>query len=858
VLQVVLPERDREFYLGDLEESGGRGWLREIAGAFALRFGSGSLSGSGAGRTGQRGLSVHAAVGLVATDLRLGVRRVMRTPGSTLTILTALSVGIGLATLMFSLIDGALLPTLPFAAGDRIVQVRRLEFAPVSPAAFEYWRERQRSFEGLAAHVQRPVNLTIAGGSSAPIASAALSPETLGLLSVQPALGRGFTEADASPGAPAVVLIGHETWRRELASDPGVLGRTVRVNGEPAEVIGVMPEGFGFPFFQELWMPLRLDVLRPDRRGEGGLLVFGVLREGVSMDAAAAELNAIELQRPVELETAPEPVRIEVAPYTDIINPRGRTQLLASMMLGVALLVLLVACANGANVLLAQAAVRGREVAVRASLGASRARIATQFWTEVSILALAGAAGGILFAMIGVRLVVDAAAGAPLPFWFDFRIDLRVLGFVAGAAVLAAGVAPAVHASRANGMAMLKDASRGASSRRVGRLMARLIGVEMAASFVLLVAAGLFVRSVMNLRTFEFGFAPEGVYATYVRLPDGRYEDAAERAALIERLDERLGAIGGAISATVTTSPPGIGAERRDVAIEGVHDPAAVDLPDARLIAATPGFFGTFGADAVAGRLLEARDRAGTLRVAVVNRAFELAFLPGGAVGHRIAMPVGQGEVEWLTIVGVTQDLMAGGLEQQVEEAVYRPLVEDVPPSFMVAVRSAGAPLALAGPVRDAIAAADPDLALSMGRTLESLIRSANAHFAWLSAMFLVAGALALFLAAIGLYGVMAFQVAQRVREIGVRMALGSGRAGIVRIVLGRGTKQIAAGLLAGTLVAAPIAWLLRIFLLDVPPFDPIVFTFVPGVLVAAGWLGCLLPALRATRVDPQVALGSE
>jgi predicted permease len=388
--------------------------------------------------------------------------------------------------------------------------------------------------------------------------------------------------------------------------------------------------------------------------------------------------------------------------------------------------------------------------------------------------------------------------------------------------------------------------------------MRRLIGVEMAASFVLLVAAGLFVRSVLNLRTFDFGFAPAGVYATYVRLPDGRYEDAAERAALIERIENRLDAVPGAGSAGVTTSPPGIAAERRDVAIEGVHDAAAADLPDARYIAATPGFFDAFSAAPLVGRALDPGDVAGGLAVVVVNRSFERTYLADGAVGRRIALTAADGTIEWLTVVGVVADLMAGGLEEQVVEAVYRPLAQDVPASFMVVVRSSGAAIALAEPVRDALAAADPDLASNMGSTLESLIRSANAHFAWLGAMFLVAGGLALFLAAIGLYGVMAFQVAQRTREIGVRMALGSGRGRIVRIVLRQGSTQIAAGLLVGALVAAPLAWLLRIFLLDVPPFDPIVFTVVPGVLVAAGWLGCLLPALRATRVDPQVALGSE
>jgi len=398
---------------------------------------------------------------------------------------------------------------------------------------------------------------------------------TLPLLSVQPLLGRGFTNADAVPGAPAVVLVGHETWRTRLEADLGVLGRTVRVNGEPAEIIGVMPEGFGFPFDEELWTPLRLDALRPDRNPEG-FLVFGMLRDGITTDVAAAELSALDLQRPRSAaESTPLPV--DVMAYTDLIGSRAGTYLMAGAMLGIAFLVLLVACANATNVLLAQAAVRGREVAVRTALGASRARIAAQFWIEVSVLALAGAVGGVLFAVVSVRLVRNAMlsqGGGGMPFWIDPRVDLPVLAFVAVSAVVAAmlaGVLPAVHASRANRHELLKDASRGTSSRRLGRIMGRLIGVELAVSFVLLVAAGLFVRSAVNLQVYEFTFAPEGVYTGSVRLPDATYAGTSERAAFVERLEETLADIPGASSATVTTAQPGVGGGRRAVAVEGVH-----------------------------------------------------------------------------------------------------------------------------------------------------------------------------------------------------------------------------------------------------------------------------------------------
>jgi putative ABC transport system permease protein len=855
LLRRLLPESEREFYLGDLEESGRRSWAREVASVVALRVDRGRGGTARAGRAG--GLSFR--VGELRTEIGHGLRRLARSPAATLTVLTVLSLGIGLSALMFSLIDGALLPTLPFPAGERIVRVQRVEGARLSAEAFEYWVARQSAFEGLGAWTERVVNVTIEGDRSEPLESAALTATALPLLSVSPELGRLFTEEDAGPGAASVVLVGHELWRTRLNGDPDVLGRTLRVNGEPAEIIGVMPEGFGFPMSHQLWTPLHLDALRPDDN-PANLSVFGVRREGVPIRVAAAELNDLDTQRP---RPASETFRVPVVVkgYADIINPPGRSQLLAGVMLGVAFMVLLVACANAANVLLAQAAVRSREVAVRAALGASRARIATQFWIEVSLLALLGAAGGVLLAAVGVKLVRNAIPAWLTPFWFDIRIDVRVVAFVAAGAVVAAmlaGVAPAFHASRANAHDLLKDTARGTSSRRLGRLMGRLVRVEIAVSFVLLVAAGLFVRSALNVRRIDLPFDPEGVYTSRVRLPDAGTPSQPDRAALIERLVDALRAMPGASSATVASTLPGFGGALRPVAIESEHEPSAPDLPYARYIAATPDYFATFRSSALQGRMFDARDDAAGLPVAVVNLAFARAYFPDGAVGRRLAFPAGAGGTEWLTIVGVVPDLLAGGLDRELEEAVYRPVAQDPPASFQLAVRSGMAAAAMAASIRAAAAGVDPDVVLSTLSTMEAAIRSANTVYAWLSALFMLGGAVALFLAAIGLYGVMAFHVTQRTREIGVRMALGGERRTIVRFVLRQGMAQIATGLVAGILLALPVAWLLRSGLLDVRPFDPLVFGSVLGVLLVAGWLGCIVPALRATRVDPQVALAAE
>jgi predicted permease len=414
-----------------------------------------------------------------------------------------------------------------------------------------------------------------------------------------------------------------------------------------------------------------------------------------------------------------------------------------------------------------------------------------------------------------------------------------------------------MHAARSNRADLLRDATRGTSSRRLGKLMGRLIGVEMAVSFVLLIAAGLFIRSVVNLRAFPFTFAPEGVYTAHVRMPDG-YDEAAERAALTAELERALTSIPGATSATLATAVPGIQAPRVEVAVEGVHDIADTDLASVRAVEVSPGFFDVFSAPLLQGRGFNSGDGAEGLPVVVVNQAFEQKYLPAGAVDHRISLRGEAGKAEWLTIVGVAPDLLPSGLERDIPEAIYRPVAQASPLGFYAAVRTSGPPSALAAPIREAVAKVDPDLATFFMRPLDEAIDAANSGWAWMSALFVVAGGLALFLAAIGLYGVMAFWVAQRTREIGVRMALGGGRRTIVKLVLRQAMVRVAVGVGAGLLVAAPIGWLLRTILLDVRPFDPFVFLLVPAVLLAAGWLGCVIPALRATRVDPQVALASE
>jgi predicted permease len=791
-----------------------------------------------------------------------------KAPGATATVLVALALGIGLPTLMFTLIRGALLPTLPFENGERIVRLSRAGDSPVTAADVELWSTRQRSFDGMAPVSNGSATLAIEGRGAEPLSSGLIDPAVLSLLAVNPLLGRAFTTADAAPDAPPVVLIGYEVWRDRFDSDPAAVGRAVRVNGRVTEIVGVMPEGFGFPFDEQMWSPLRVDpvrdVLGRSTESEGSLaFLVGRLREGVSTAEASDELTRLSTEAAAEAGVPPESVeRVLVVEYTNIFSGEGQRIGISVLMLGAALMVLLVACANVTNVLLARTAVRAREVAIRGAMGASRARIVGQFLSEVALLTTLGAAGGVAIALIGTRAIQNLIQASPgAPFWIHFRVDLPVLAFVlaiAGMAALAAGLGPALQASRSNPHDLLKDGARGASGFHLGKVMRRLVGVEMALSFVLLVAAGLFIRSAVNYDRMEFDFEPEEVYQARVRMVES-YETTDARAAFLIELQEALGAQPEAEAAALGSDMPGIGsAALGALEVDGRPVPPS-ERPRARSIVVTPGYFDLFRAPVIGGRDFDESDRVGTLPVAIVNEAFERRHFPGGALDQRIRLDLrAQDPTEWLTIVGVVPDLMAGGVDRETEEAVYIPAAQAVPQSIVILVRPTTEFATLPTVVREAITALDQDVPLFDVRRLGDAIDAANAQYRWLSALFLVAGGIALFLAGIGLYGVMAFWVAQRTREIGVRMALGGQRARIVGLVLRQGMVQTGLGLAAGLALAIPVARLLGSALFEVSPYDPIVFGSILIVLLGAAALGCWLPALRATAIDPLEALAED
>ena len=798
-------------------------------------------------------------------DLKVGLRILRKNPGPSLFAVLALTLGIGLTVMMFSIVYGALLRGLPFDEPQELVHLERsnvergIESMEVTIHDYTDWREQQRqSFTDLGAWYSGTVNVAD-GESPERYDGAFITPSTFALLGVRPVLGRSFMEEDRQTGAPMVMLIGHQLWQERYDGDPGVIGRTVRVNGEPGTIVGVMPEGFLFPFQQQVWVPLRLDPIAL-ARGEGTTLeVMGRLRPGVTIDRAMVEMSGIAQRLAAEYPQTNAGIAPIIQPFTEEFIGEEPTRLLYTM-LGAVFLVLLIACANVANLLMSRAATRTKEVGIRTALGASKTRIVLQFLTEAFLLALAGAAAGLAIAWVGVRAFNSAIADTGPPFWIDIRIDAAAVLFTLGLAALAAlvaGAIPALHAARANVNDILKDESRGSSSFRLGRFSKGIVVVEIALSCGLLIGAGLMTKSVTKLRTLDFGF-PTDVFTARVALMEADYPDSVARALFIEQLVPRLQQVPEIEALALSTALPGLGSGGPNVRIEGQDYDLEGELPWARGNSVSATYFETYGVRVQEGRSFTEQDRMESLPVAMVNQAFATRYFSDeSAVGRRIRFGR-EPDAPWVTIVGVVPDMFEKGLDDEVPEAVYTPLAQAPPRFFSITARTRGEPLAITQKVREAVVSIDGDLPIYFVRTLQSAIDQSYWFFSVFGALFMVFGAAALFLAGVGLYGVMATSVAQRTREMGVRMALGAQARDVLALIFRQGFVQIGIGLVLGLGLAVGVSNLLTIVLYEVDPRDPIVFVAIITFLIAAASLACFVPARRATRVDPNVALRSE
>ncbi|MGH7563576.1 MAG: ABC transporter permease [Gemmatimonadota bacterium] len=821
-------------------------------------------------------------------DLRYAFRALRRSPGFAAVAVLTLALGIGANIAIFSVTQALLWRPIPgVTASEELVAVYTSDFSSGLFGVSSYpdyvdFRDEVGSFRGLAAF-SPPIEVNLSAGADEPLRAAVrfVSGNYFRVLGVAPALGRVLTPGDDAQGAPTVVVLAHATWKRRFGADSDLVGRTVRLGGRPVTVVGVAPPGFrgtSLDDAPDLWVSLAAAVPMmeiPDLleyRGARWLGIVGRLDPGATLAQATAEVRAIGARLAEAypetnlgtLESPDEPRPMMLVPADEAMSgPDSRRTLerISFLLLGIVGLVLLIACANLANLLLARASGRAREIAVRMSLGAGRRRLARQLVTESLVLALLGGAAGVLLAawlgdvIIASGLAANFAAPEAVP---GTEIDLRVLGFalvLSLAAGLVFGLAPAVRASHSDLVAALKQGDPG--SERPGGIGLRdaLVVGQVALALLLLVVTGLFVQSLRRTLALDPGFAVERALVAAVDLGSADYEPA-EGVTFFEELQARIESIPGVRGATlaqvVPVSPAG---SRRGVSIEG-YEPRPGEDMELNLNVVGADYFETMRIPLLAGRGFQISDRADAPPVVVVNEEFARRFLEGDVVGGRISF--GNPDEPPIEIVGVVATGRYRDLREEAIPYMYLPFAQNFATAMEVVVATDGDPEGFAPQVRAELRALDPDLPLFDVRTLEDHLGGLVATDRAIATLVAAFAVLALFLAALGLYGLLSFLVARRAREIGMRVALGARAGEVRRLFLARGVALTAAGLAIGLVAAALLTRFVSGLLFGVSATDPFVFGITALVLLAVGALAAYAPARRATRVDPMTALRAE
>ena len=800
----------------------------------------------------------------VLRDIRYGARSLRKSRALTAVAVLALTLGIGLTTTMFSIVYGALLKGMPFPDADELVAVARENLLRgnrrLTTPLIDYldYRTGQRSFTSIAGFYVGSVN--ISGAEKAERFDGAwVTADLFDVLKVRPALGRVFTREEETPGQGNVAVLSHAMWQDRYAGDPSIVGKSIRANGVPFTVIGVMPPKFAYPSNQAIWMPIQIDPAKLERGGGPSVEMVARLKPGVSFDAATADVSTIARRIATEYKQTNEGITASARPIIDSqIGPQPR-RLLWTMM-GAVFFVLLIACANVANLLLDRAAHRTKEVGIRTALGASRGAVVRQFLAEALLLAFVGAILGTLLAQVGVTLFNRAIADTEPPFWLDIRLHAPVLLFVIATAVVASlfsGAIPAYQSSRADINEILKDESRGASSFKIGRLSRGLVVFEIALSCGLLVASGLMVRSVAKLRNLDAGVTTQNVFTARLGFPS-TYTDTAAQKQFYEQLTQQLAALPGVQGVSLNSSLPGVCCSGSAFAIEGKAYTDDREYPTTGMSVVTEGYFPTFEVKPVQGRAFTADDRAESVPVAIVNESFVRKFFASeDPLGKRIRLGGSKSTRPWRTIVGVVPDTFTGDTGNPRDAGMLIPLAQNHVSFVNIAVRAPNA-MSLTPQVRQIAASLNADIPIYWIYELGALIQKNVWHVRVFGGLFMVFGVAALFLAGIGLYAVMAFSVSRRAREVGIRIALGARTSHVLQLVFRQGIIQLAIGMTLGLALAAGVSRLVAAALFEVQPRDPVTFGAVVAVLSLAGLLACYIPARRAARVDPLNAMRAD
>jgi predicted permease len=806
-------------------------------------------------------------------DLRFATRLLLKDRWFSLVAITALALGIGVNATVFTLVNAVLIRGLPFHDSGRlyVLGVRAPGSTdgaePISYPDLVDWRAANSAFEGLAAFARG--SMTVSDPRTAPEETPGvwITANAFDLLRQPTALGRGFRTGDDAPGAERVVILGHQLWQSRYRGDRNVLGLPVKINGEPATVVGVMPPGIKFPTNAELWVSAIPTLEQQQKRENRPFTVFARLKADRTLAQAQAELSAVVGRLAKDHPASNKEISAAVIQTFNERFNAGPIRIVFMTLMGAVGFVLLIACANVANLMLSRSTARAREVAVRYAMGATRWHVVRQLLVESLLLASIGGLIGLGIAVVGTRAFDLAVANVGKPYWIKFTIDGVVIAYLVAICFvtsLAFGLVPALQVARTSVGNVLKQGGRGSTgSRQMRGFSSALVVLELALTLVLLVGAGLMARSFLALNQIDMGIKPEHLVAMRVGLPRANYPTTELRAQFFERLAPRLASLPGADNAAITTSMPPFGLWGRDVLIDGKPDLGPGKRLNAGFVAVSPSFFDTVGATLRRGRPFDARDGGKGTEVAIVNERFAARHCPGqDPIGRRIRFPSDDpvDDTGWLTIVGISPDIRHGNpRERDIPDVAYITVRQLGPGGATVLLRSRIAPEALVAAVRREVQNLDPNQPVGNPRTVDQMLTETAWPFRVFGTAFGILAAIALTLASVGLYAVIAYSVSTRTQEIGVRMALGAGRGNVRWMVLRRGLWQLGIGLALGL----GGAWAVGKFVLagivaQISGTDPLIFIGVPVLLTFVALAACLIPAHRAARLDPLAALRTE
>ena len=805
-------------------------------------------------------------------DLRYAARVLLKSPAFTAVALATLALGIGVNTAIYSIVYTVLLKPLPYEAPERLVMLwgnsdtSRSRSGAASPADFLDWRSENTAFEDLAA-INRAQAAYTGGGEPVRLEGAQASAGLFRILRVAPALGRVYTEQEDAPGAPLVVVLSDALWRERFDADPRLIGRPVTLDGEKRTVVGIMPPGFDFPRVAtgapvQFWMPFQWDRARAPRGGHY-LGVVGRLRNGVTLAGAQAQMDAIAARLQKQYPETNTNWGIDLFSLHDEVVGDVGTALF--VLVGAVTFVLLIACANVANLQLARASGRARELAVRAAVGAGQWRLLRQLLTESIVLSLAGSLLGVLLAAWTLEFASSMMA-AWLPRAWEIGINAPVLAFTVVTALVTGvlfGIAPALHVTGVGAIgSTLKSGGRTTGSRGQQHLRTAFVVGEVALAFVLLIGAGLLLRSLQQLQNVRPGFQPDQTLTAVMSLPDARYPDIARQSPFTTTLLERVRRLPEIRSAALASFIPFDGKEALllfDVDGEPQRRPGEGRLAQWRVV--SDGFFETMGVPLLKGRTFKPSDTMAAPGVAVVSATLVKRFFPEkDPIGQRVTLDGLNGEQppQWFTIVGVVDDVRFRRLTDPAMPVLYYPVAQQAFPEFTLVARAGGDPMAAVPSLRGIVRSLDASLPLTDVRTMDEVVSTSIAAARFRTTLLASFAVVALLLAAIGVYGVMSYSVEQRSQEMGLRMALGASPRNVLTLVTAHGVRLALAGILLGLVAAYAVTRVLESLLFGVSTTDPVTFAGIAVLLAAVASLAAYIPARRATRTDPMAVLRAE